>query len=481
MNEKLQHISLQNDVLRRIGAVADEQSLEAFVVGGYVRDLLLGREVKDIDIVVIGDGIDFGRKIASSFGKKNIVVYEKFGTAMLHLESEMIEFVGARKESYSASSRKPDVTGGSLSDDLSRRDFTINAIAASLNSGTYGKIVDPFDGEADIERKLLRTPLEPEQTFSDDPLRIMRAIRFAAQLGFTIDEKTLSAISSMKSRIEIVSQERITDEFLKILKSPRPSIGIKLMFDTGLLQIIFPEIAALSGVEQREDETLGIQEARKFHHKDVFLHTLKVVENLSAVSDNLWLRFTALTHDIAKPRTKVFREGIGWTFYGHEELGTRMMKHIFQRMRLPLEHLPYVEKLIRLHLRPIALVDAEVTDSALRRLLFDAGNNIDDLMLLCKADITSKNPALISQYTANYDKVYTRMKEVEEKDRIRNWQPPVKGDEIMKVCEISPGPLVGIIKSAIENAILDGKIPNEHDAALAYLIEIKDSILEKHP
>ena len=476
MDKKTEILLLADPVLEHIGRIADEHGIKAYVVGGYVRDLMLKRKVKDIDIVVIGDGIAFAKVVASALHRKNIVVYEKFGTAMLPLDSCTIEFVGARKESYSESSRKPDVVGGTLADDLSRRDFTVNTLAASLNTSSYGEVVDQFEGKADIGRKLLRTPLEPTRTFDDDPLRMMRAIRFAAQLGFTIDPGTFIAIATMKDRLAIVSQERITDEFLKLMKSDRPSVGLKLMFESGLMNIVFPEVAAMAGVEQRDDAT-GSDDGRKYYHKDVFLHTLKVVDNVSSATDNVWLRFAALVHDIAKPRTKMFREGIGWSFYGHEEIGTRMQKGIFNRLRLPLDRLPYVEKIVRLHLRPMALVDDGVTDSAVRRLLFEAGNEVDDLMILCKADITSKNPALVAQYTANYERVHTKMEEVEEKDRIRNWQPPVKGDEIMKVCGIEPGPLVGKLKTAIEDAILDGEIPNDHDAALGYLLSVKDSIL----
>jgi poly(A) polymerase len=354
-----------------------------------------------------------------------------------------------------------------MDDDLRRRDFTVNAIAASINGDSYGTLLDPFGGRADIAARLLRTPLDPEQTFEDDPLRILRAIRFAAQLGFTVSPETLAAVKKMRERLSVVSQERVTDEFLKILRSPLPSVGLRLLFDTGVLHIVFPEIAQMAGVDQRKDH----------HHKDVFLHTCVVVDNVASVSGNLWLRFAALVHDIAKPKTKAFKEGLGWTFHGHEDIGARMMKKIFQRMKLPLDHLPYVEKLVRLHLRPMALVDTIVTDSAVRRLVFEAGVDTDDLMVLCRADITSKNPALIRRYLGNYDNVVQKIREVEERDRLRNWQPPVKGEEIMAVCRIGPGRAVGTLKKAIEEAILDGKIPNEHDAALAYLLSIKDTVL----
>jgi poly(A) polymerase len=387
---------------------------------------------------------------------------------MIPIENGKLEFVGARKEEYEHSSRKPMVQPGTLTDDLLRRDFTVNAIAVALQGDRFGVVEDPLGGRADMERRLLRTPLDPEQTYSDDPLRMMRAVRFAAQLRFTLERKSLDSISTLRDRIRIVSQERISDELLKLLKTPAPSVGFRLLHETGLLNLVFPELAAMAGVDQR----------REHHHKDVLLHTLLVVDNLAAVSDNLWLRFAALVHDIAKPRTKAFLEGVGWTFHGHEEIGARMMKKIFQRMRFSNEHLLYVEKLIRLHLRPMALVDEVVTDSAVRRMVFEAGESVDDLMTLCRADITSKNPALVSRVLRNYDLVLKKVKEVEDKDRLRNWQPPVRGDEIMAVCGISPGRKVGELKKAIEEAILDGKIPNEHDAALRYLLEVKNGILD---
>jgi len=460
-------LEIQNIILKKIGAIADELSVEAYVVGGYVRDKLLGEEVNDIDIVVVGDGVEFAKVVSEKLGKRKVVTFEKFGTAMLPIDNGKIEFVGARKESYNKNSRKPSVEIGTLEDDLSRRDFTINALAASINKKDWGEVADPFNGQQDLGNKLIRTPLDPLVTFDDDPLRIMRAIRFAAQKGFSIEEKTLAAIPTMKERLSIISQERITDEFLKIMTSPKPSIGLRLMFDTGIMRIVFPEVADLSGVDQRKDH----------HHKDVFLHTCQVVDNISAMTNNIYLRLTALLHDIAKPKTKKFVEGIGWTFHGHEEIGARMVKHIFRRLKLPLDNVPYVEKLVRLHQRPMQLVDEEVTDSAVRRLLFEAGDASDDLMTLCRADITSKNPKLVKQYSENYDLVYQKMKEVEEKDRLRAFQPPVRGDEIMQVCNLSPGKLVGVLKSKIEEAILDGKIPNEHDAALAFLYSIKDEII----
>jgi poly(A) polymerase len=454
--------------LRTIGRVADRLGVEAYLVGGYVRDLLLGREVKEADITVIGDGVAFAKEVAAALGVKTTVVFEKFGTAMVPTGDGKLEFVGAREESYSRESRKPSVSPATLAGDLSRRDFTVNAIAVSLNGEGYGEVVDPLGGQEDLATGILRTPLDPDRTFDDDPLRMMRAIRFAAVLGFKIEGGALEAITRMADRLSIVSRERITDEFLKILSAPKPSVGLALIQKTGLTPHVFPELSDMVGVDQRKD----------YHHKDVFLHTLKVVDGISETTDNVWLRFTALVHDIAKPRTKAFKEGVGWTFHGHEDLGARMMKSIFRRLRLPTDQLPYVEKLVRLHLRPMVLVSEEITDSALRRLLFEAGDDIDDLMKLCRADITSQNPARVVRYLNNYDIVMEKLREVEEKDRLRNWQPPVRGEEIMQVCGIGPGRVIGVLKKAIEDAILEGSIPNEHDPALEYLLKIKDRILQ---
>ncbi|MCX7983653.1 MAG: CCA tRNA nucleotidyltransferase [Bacteroidetes bacterium] len=464
-------ITLNDAVLKKIGNIADASNVRAYVVGGYVRDLLRGFEVKEIDIVVVGNGIEFAQRVARELGCNAPVVYENFGTALLLLPERKLEFVGARKESYTRNSRKPRVSVGTLDEDLSRRDFTVNAIAVSLNADTYGEVIDPYNGIKDIESRRLTTPLNPEATFDDDPLRILRAMRFAAQLQFSIDERVLQAARTMADRLRIVSQERITEELLKILATQKPSVGFFLMYETGVLSVIFPELAALGGVEQRED----------YHHKDVFKHTLQVVDNVALVSENLWLRFAALVHDIAKPKTKAFKPGIGWTFHGHEELGARMIRPLFQKLRLPLDKVPYIEKLVRLHLRPQALVDDGVTDSAIRRLMFEAGNDIDDLITLCRADITSKNPKLIQQVLQNYERVLQRMAEVEEKDRIRNWQPPLRGDEIMTLCNLQPGPMVGYIKDAITDAILDGVIPNDHDAAVQYLLSKKDELLQQTP
>ncbi len=458
---------MSDPVLRQIGAAADESGIQVFVVGGYVRDLILGTEVKDIDIVVLGHGVEFAAAMAARWKRSNLVVYERFGTAMLQLDDRKVEFVGARRESYSRDSRKPSVDEGTLAEDLLRRDFTMNAIAVSLNRETWGQIHDPLDGRKDLRARLIRTPLDPDKTFDDDPLRILRAIRFASQLSFTVDPPVVAAGRLMKDRLKIVSPERISEEFLKIVASPKPSLGLQLAFDMGILEVIFPELQSLAGIDQRQD----------YHHKDVFKHTLLVVDNISQTSGNVWLRMAGLMHDIAKPRTKAFKEGIGWTFHGHEELGARMVKSIFRRMRLSHEHIPYVEKLVRLHLRPMALVDSIVTDSAVRRLMFDAGTEIDDLMVLCRADITSKNPKLVKQVRNNYDLVLSKMEEVEEKDRIRNWQPPLRGEEIMEICQIPPSKLVGVLKDEITNAILDGVIPNDHDAALGYLLRIKDEVI----
>ncbi len=462
-------ISIEEPLVKQIGEIADRLGLRAYVVGGYVRDILLETVVKDIDVVVIGNGVEFGQAVAGELGRSNLVVFENFGTAMLQLDDVRLEFVGARKESYRKDSRKPIVEEGTLEDDLSRRDFRINTIASSINAESYGVLEDPFEGQTDLKKRIIRTPLDPEATFDDDPLRIMRAMRFAAQLGFSVQQNVLNAASKMRDRLTIVSQERISEEFLKLMSSPHPSAGLLLMHETEVMEVVFPEVAQLAGVEQRQD----------YHHKDVLRHTFRVVENISRETKNVWLRLAALLHDIAKPRTKSFKEGTGWTFHGHEELGARMVKQIFRRMKFPLENVKYVENLVRLHLRPMALVDEGVTDSAIRRLLFDAGEDIDDLMTLCRADITSKNTKLVAEVRGNYDRVVQRMEEVEERDRIRSWQPPLRGDEIMSVCGLMPGRAVGILKKEITEAILDGRIPNEHDAALEYLLKVKDKVLSQ--
>lgn len=464
------------EIISKISEFSKKNSVQTYLVGGFVRDKLLNNNSNDVDISVIGNAIEFAEKFCRENKLKLSFIYKKFGTALLETSGLKIEFAMARKESYKYDSRKPDVKPGTLYDDLSRRDFTINALAISLNDES-NKIIDYFNGLDDLKKGILRTPLEPEKTFSDDPLRMMRACRFAAQLNFKIEPYTFEAIRKMRERLIIendspgvVSQERITDEFMKILASPYPSHGLILMFTSGLMEIVFPEIHELEGVEQRKDH----------HHKDVFYHTMQVIDNIVPKTNNVWLRFAALVHDIAKPATKKFIDGTGWTFHGHEEMGARWMKKIFSRMRLPNEKLNYVEKLVRLHLRPIALAEENVTDSAIRRLIFEAGDAIEDLLILCRADITSKDPRKIEKYLANFDRVEKRISEVEERDRIRNFQSPVRGNEIMKICKIQPGRKVGILKKKIEEAILEGKIPNEHDAALKYLYEIKDSVLSEN-
>lgn len=454
-------------IINTIVKVSDNLNIETYIVGGYVRDLILKRSRSDIDILVIGNGPEFAKKVADELGVKNVSIFNNFGTAHFMIDNLDVEFVGARRESYDRKTRKPAVEVGTFLEDITRRDFTINTLAISLNKKNYGALVDVFNGYVDLRNKLIRTPLDPLKTFDDDPLRIMRAFRFASQLDFTVDESIMIAAGEMRERLTIVSQERITDEFIKILASPKPSIGLKLLFDSGVLEIIFPEIAVMAGVDQRKD----------FHHKDVFLHTLQVVDNISKETENVWLRFAALVHDIAKPPTKKFVEGIGWTFHGHEELGARMMKKIFLRMKLPLHQLDYIEKLIRLHLRPIALAKEEVTDSAIRRLVVQAGEDLEDLITLCRADITSKNPVKVEKYLGNYERVMQKVRDVKERDMLREFQSPVRGDEIMKICNIKPSKKVGEIKTAIEEAILDGKIGNNYEEAYKYLLQIKDQYL----
>ena len=464
-------VSLLDDpVIPILSTLSEEIETPLYIVGGYVRDFLLGRTVKDIDVMASGDGISVAKAFADKIGAGNVIVYEKFGTAMVKLSNRDIEFVGARKEKYHESSRKPSVQPATVDEDLSRRDFTINAIAIAMHPSEYGVLLDPFKGKADLKKKIIRTPLDPDETFDDDPLRMLRAIRFAARLDFTIHRDTLQGIKKNKERISIVSQERITDELLKIIQGDKPSAGFFLLKETGLLKIIFPEIDALAGVDQRYEH----------HHKDVFYHTLQVLDNISEHTDDVYLRIAALVHDIAKPKTKAFHPQQGWTFHGHEELGARMIKHLFKRFKLPLDRVPYVEKLVRLHLRPMALVDEGVTDSAVRRLLFETGEEIDDLMKLCRADITSKNPRKVKQYLNNYNRLVNRMGEIEKKDRLRNWQPPIRGNEIMERFNIPPGKLVGVLKKAVEDAILDGKIPNEYEAALEYLYKVKDDIIREY-
>lgn len=458
------------EITNSLAEIAKGDERDIFIVGGYVRDLILNRKTNEIDLLVVGDGIDFAQTAADKLNTANVTVYKNFGTAHFVYDNMNIEFVGARKESYKKDTRNPNVEPGTFADDIKRRDFTVNTLAISLNDSNFGELVDTFGGYDDIKNKIIRTPLYPLQTFDDDPLRIMRAFRFAAQLQFEVHADILVAAEKLKDRLNIIAQERITTEFLKIIDSPKPSIGLKLLYETGVMKIVFPEIAEMGGVEQRKDH----------HHKDVFLHTCQVVDNLAEVSDSTWHRFAALVHDIAKPATKRFVEGTGWTFHGHEEIGARMMKGIFKRMKLPMSRLEYVEKLVRLHLRPIALVDESVTDSAIRRLIVAAGEDLDDLISLCRADITSKNPMKVSKYLSNYDRVMEKVKEVEEKDELRAFQSPVRGDEIMKVCNLKPSKTVGMIKSAIEDAILDGKIPNTYEAAYEYFLKIKDNYLTEN-
>lgn len=463
-------------IFRLVSEAASHAGQPVYVVGGFVRDFYLKRdrsgENYDIDFVTVGSGIALAEKVAELLNVHKVSVFKQFGTAHIHYHEYDLEFVGARKESYSRDSRNPMVEDGTLEDDQKRRDFTINAMSWSLNKDNYGDLIDPFGGIRDLDEGIIRTPLDPDRTFDDDPLRMMRAIRFATQLNFTIEANTLASISRLKERIQIISTERITDELNKIIECPLPSHGFRILFETGLLKEIFPEMHNLHGV----------QTVNGISHKDNFWHTLQVLDNVAEVSDNLWLRWAAILHDIAKPPTQRFDPNVGWTFYGHDALGATWTKRIFRRLNLPLDdRLKYVQTLVRLHLRPIALVDEGVTDSAIRRLLFEAQDYIDDLMTLCRADITSKNDRKVKRYLKNFDHVEERMKVVEEKDRLRNWQPPIRGDEIMERLNLKPGKQVGLIKSAIENAILDGEIPNEYEAALEYMYRVKDAVLHPQP
>lgn len=449
-------------IFNQLSETADQLQLECYVVGGYVRDIFLNRQSKDIDVVVVGSGIEMAKAFAARLGKgASIAVFKNFGTAQVKYKDLEVEFVGARKESYQHDSRKPIVEDGTLEDDQNRRDFTINAMAVCLNKHRFGELVDPFGGLQDLENRIIRTPLDPDITFSDDPLRMMRCIRFATQLNFQIEDETFQALERNKERIQIISYERISDELNKILLSPIPSKGFIDLDRCGLLAIIFPEFVAMQGVETRNGKG----------HKDNFYHTLEVVDNIARVTDNLWLRWATLLHDIGKPRTKRWEPKIGWTFHNHNYVGTRMVADIFRRMKLPMnEKMKYVQKLVSLHMRPIVIANDIVTDSAVRRLLFEAGNDIDDLMALCEADITSKNETRKQRFLDNFKLVRQKLKDLEEKDRIRNFQPPVDGAEIMHVFNLQPCREIGSLKSAIKDAILDGVIPNEHDAAFEYML-----------
>ncbi len=457
----------EKDYFIKASEVAEEMNIQLYVVGGYVRDLILDRKLDDVDILVIGDGLEFAKTLSKKLGVRKVDYFKTFGTAHFFYKDIDLEFVGARKESYSDDSRNPEVEIGTFEDDISRRDFTINTLAISLNKNNFGEMIDIFGGVKDLEAKKIKTPLDPVETFNDDPLRILRAFRFASQLDFQVDESLIEASTQLASRLKIISQERITEEFFKILASPKPSIGLKLLYNSGVMRYIFPEVADLGGVDQRNE----------FHHKDVFLHTCQVVDNIAKVSNNVWLRFAGLMHDIAKPPTKKFDEKTGWSFHGHEEKGARWMKYIFKRMKLPFSKLNYVRKLVRLHLRPIALISDNVTDSAIRRFIVSLEEDLEDMITLCRADITSKNPQKVTRYLSNYEKVMEKVRDVKERDKLREFQSPVRGEEIMKICNIPPSKKVGEIKTAIEEAILDGEIGNNYEEALEYLMKIKDQFV----
>ncbi|MGK7396311.1 MAG: CCA tRNA nucleotidyltransferase [Candidatus Cyclobacteriaceae bacterium M3_2C_046] len=454
----------ENRIFDLIHTAAEELGFPAYVIGGYVRDLILKRPSKDIDVVCVGSGIQLAQKVVDKFDyDAKISIFKNFGTAMVKLNDWEVEFVGARKESYNRNSRKPVVENGSLEDDQKRRDFTINALAIGLNEDDFGQLLDPFEGLRDLKKKMIRTPLDPGITFSDDPLRMMRAIRFATQLQFDIAPDTFEAINQHVERIEIVSAERITDELNKIILSPTPSYGFKLLFHSGLLERIFPEMTALQGVETIDSKS----------HKDNFYHTLKVLDNVSQVSGDLWLRWAAILHDIAKPVTKRFDPKSGWTFHGHEDRGAKMVPYIFRKLKLPLnDKMKKVQKLVKLHLRPISLVNDNITDTAVRRLIYEAGDNLEDLMALCRADITSKDQSRVRKYLKNFEKVEKKFQEVEQKDRVRNFQPPITGDVIIKTFDIEPSKVIGEIKDGIKEAILEGKISNNYESAFHYMLKL---------
>lgn len=454
---------LKHPVFKVASQIVSEQGLEAYVVGGFVRDLMLGRPSKDIDIVVVGNGLELAKACAEKLRVKKVSFFDHFGTAHFIYKDLDIEFVGSRKESYNEHSRNPKISTGTLKDDQERRDFTINALAIDLRQENFGELLDPFEGIGDLEKGVIRTPLDPEKTFSDDPLRMMRAIRFATQLNFKIEIDCLNSIANSAQRLNIISKERIMTELNKIILSDQPSRGFKLLMSTKLLHQFFPELVKLYGIEKINGKS----------HKDNFHHTLEVLDNICEVTDNLWLRWSAILHDIAKPNTKRFDDKVGWTFHGHEELGARMVPKIFKRLRLPLDNkMKYVQKLVRLHLRPIALVKGNVTDSAVRRLLFEAGDDIEDLMKLCNADITSKNEFRVKRYKKNFEEVERKLKTVEEKDRLRNFQPPISGKEVMDTFNLEPCHTVGMIKNKIKEAILEGEIENNRDQAFNFMLEL---------